>query len=267
MNTEITARYELAQQITREAGQLTLQYFQQPSVEVVRKSDDSPVTVADREAEQLLRQRVAEHFPNDAIIGEEFGRQEGTTGYCWVFDPIDGTKSFISGVPLYGSMTGILHNDLPVAGVVYVPGLDEGVHAALGAGAWSFVGDSAPTPAKVSTRSTLSEGAFVTSQFDTFGERGAADALRAMEEAAYISRTWGDCYGYLLVATGRAEVMIDPIMSIWDAAAVLPILQEAGGMFTDWSGNATIHTGEGVGSNGLVHAEVLAILQSGERGA
>lgn len=258
MNTELQTRYELAQQITREAGRLTLEYFRK-GVEVIRKGDDSPVTVADREAEQLLRKRVSEHFPDDAIIGEEFGETAGTTGYCWVFDPIDGTKSFIAGVPLYGTMTGVLHHDEPVAGVVVIPGLNEGVYAAQGAGAWSYVGDSPPQPARVSSRGALSEGTFVTSQFDTFNQRGAATALRELEESAYISRTWGDCYGYLLVATGRVEVMIDPIMSIWDAAAIMPIMQEAGGKFTDWSGKPTIHTGEGVGSNGLVHDEVLAI--------
>lgn len=257
LSDAVNSRYEFAQQITREAGRLTLDYFRQAGVEVVRKSDDSPVTMADRQAEQLLRKRVSEQFPDDAIIGEEFGEQAGVSGYCWVFDPIDGTKSFITGVPLYGSMTGLLYEKTPIAGVIYLPGLDEGVYAATGAGAWTFVGDAAPTPAVVSTKKQLSEGAFLTSQFDSFQTRGASDAMRELESAAYVSRTWGDCYGYLLVATGRAEVMVDPIMSIWDAAAVLPILQEAGGSFTNWAGEATIYSEEGIGSNGHVHDEVL----------
>lgn len=260
MNTDpILARLELARRAGVAAGRHTLTYFQRDNYAVERKGDSSPVTVADKEAEQYLRREIAAAFPDDAIVGEEFGTVAGTSGYRWILDPIDGTKSFISGVPLYGTMVGVEYEGRSVIGVVYIPGLDEGVYAAQGQGCWHWKGAATPTRAHVSQRARLAEGAFVTSQSDSFSKRGAAEAFTALEKAAYITRTWGDCYGYLLVATGRVEVMVDPIMNVWDAAAIQPILEEAGGTFTSWSGEPTIHAGEGIGTNGLVLNEVLAI--------
>lgn len=258
---EINARLELALAIGKEAGRLTVDYFHQ-RVAAERKSDDSPVTIADREAELLLRRRISAAFPRDAIVGEEFGEQAGASGVRWILDPIDGTKSFISGVPLYGTMIGVEVEGRAEIGYVYIAALDEGIYAARGHGAWHFHGSAAPQRAQVSKCKSLREGTFVTSQVDTFDKRGAAEAFQRLQQAAYITRTWGDCYGYLLVATGRALVMVDPIMNVWDAAAIQPILEEAGGTFTDWRGSATIHGGEGIGTNGLVLDEVLAITKT-----
>jgi histidinol-phosphatase len=255
----LLARLELARRAGVAAGQHTLTYFQRDNYAVERKGDSSPVTIADKEAEQYLRREIAAAFPDDAIVGEEFGAVPGTSGYRWILDPIDGTKSFISGVPMYGTMVGVEFEGRSVIGVVYIPGLDEGVYAAQGEGCWHWRGAATPTPARVSQRKTLAEGAFVTSQSDSFAKRGAAEVFQALEKAAYITRTWGDCYGYLLVATGRVEVMVDPIMNVWDAAAIQPIMEEAGGTFTSWTGETTIHAGEGIGTNGLVLDEVLAI--------
>jgi histidinol phosphatase-like enzyme (inositol monophosphatase family) len=257
-DADIAARLELALEAGKEAGRLTVDYFRRRVV-AERKSDDSPVTIADREAELLLRKRIARAFPDDAIVGEEFGEQAGASGFRWILDPIDGTKSFITGVPLYGTMVGVEVDGRAVIGFVYIAALDEGIYAARGHGAWHFVGSQSPQRAKVSASTSLCEGAFVTSQVDTFDKRGASEAYRRLETAAYITRTWGDCYGYLLVATGRALTMVDPIMNVWDAAAIQPIMEEAGGTFTDWQGNATIHAGEGIGTNGKVLQEVLAI--------
>lgn len=255
---EIQPRLELARSAGVEAGRLTLRYFQQSNFQVEKKSDQSPVTVADRSAEGLLRQRIAAAFPRDGILGEELGTVEGTTGFRWILDPIDGTKSFIHGVPLYGTLVGIEHEGQSLAGLIYLPGLDEGAFAAAGQGAWHFRGGSQPTRASVSAKARLADSLFVTSQVDTFAKRGAAAAFDALQKAAYITRTWGDCYGYLLVATGRAEVMVDPMLNVWDAAAVQPIVEEAGGTFTDWQGAATIQAGEAIATNGLVLQEVLA---------
>jgi histidinol phosphatase-like enzyme (inositol monophosphatase family) len=249
----------------KEAGQLTLKYFQQTNYEVERKSDASPVTIADRSAEQLIRQRIAEKYPADGIVGEEFGIAEGTSGWRWILDPIDGTKSFISGVPLYGTMIGLEREGRSWAGVVYIPGLDEGVFAAHGQGCFHFRGAAAPQRCQVSQRKSLSEGCFVTSQVDTFRKRNAWEAYEKLQAAAYITRTWGDCYGYLLVATGRAEAMVDPMLNVWDAAAVQPIIEEAGGTFTDWQGEPTIHAGEAIATNGLLRDEVLAITRLAPR--
>lgn len=256
--SELENRLQFGIEIARKAGDKTLEFFQQ-DVPVERKSDDSPVTVADKTAEALLRDWIADRFPGDGIIGEEFGTTEGNSAYRWILDPIDGTKSFISGVPLYGTMVGLERDGRSVIGVVYIPGLQEGIYAAQGLGAWHFRGNDPPRATHVSQRQSLSTGVFVTSQVDTFDEREATDAFRQLQKAAYVTRTWGDCYGYLLVATGRVELMVDPMMSIWDAAALQPIMEEAGGTFTDWQGNPTIHAGEGIGTNGHILAEVLAI--------
>lgn len=256
---EVAQRLELAVAAGKAAGLLTLQYFQQDNFAVERKGDESPVTIADRSAELLLRERIAAQFASDGIVGEEFGTTAGSTGFNWILDPIDGTKSFISGVPLYGTMVGIECDGRALAGFVYIPGLDEGVYASRGQGAWQLRGQQTARRCQVSRKSRLADGLFVTSQVDTFAKRGASGAFAALQAAAYVTRTWGDCYGYLLVATGRAEVMVDPILNIWDAAAVQPIVEEAGGRFTDWQGNDTMQAGEAIGANALVLEEVLAV--------
>lgn len=257
-NPEIIARLQLALEAGKEAGQLTLRHFQQ-GVDVERKADDSPVTLADRQAEQHLRRRIADAFADDAILGEEFGAQPGTSPVRWILDPIDGTKSFITGVPLYGTLIGIEVDGRAEFGFIYLPALAEGIYASRGGGAWHFRGDAEPAPARVSDAGSLAEGAFLTSEVHSFAQRGAAEAFTRLQDAAYITRTWGDCYGYLLVATGRALAMVDPIMNVWDAAALLPILQEAGGAFTDWQGRAAIDSGEGIGAAPGVLEEVLAV--------
>jgi len=256
---EIASRLALARAAGLEAGRLTLRYFQTNDFQTERKSDNSPVTIADRSAEQHLRERIAAAFPADGILGEELGTTDGTSGFRWILDPIDGTKSFIHGVPLYGTLVAVEHEGRAVVGLVFMPALDEGAFASAGQGTWYFRGNSAPQRASVSTRPRLADGLFVTSQVDTYTKRGAAGAFDALQKAAYITRTWGDCYGYLLVATGRAELMVDPILNVWDAAAVQPIIEEAGGTFTDWHGTATIHAGEAIATNGRVLKEVLAI--------
>jgi histidinol phosphatase-like enzyme (inositol monophosphatase family) len=263
MNTkpadEIGPRLDLALEAAREAGRITLEYFRREDLEVERKGDDSPVTVADRAAEEHLRQRIADVFPDDAVLGEELPEKAGTSGYRWILDPIDGTKSFIHGVPLYGTLIGVEHQGRSVLGVILIPALDECVYAAAGRGAWYVRGNAAPRPAKVSRCPTLAQGLFVTSEVICFDEVQRARVYKQLEAAARLARTWGDCYGYLMVATGRAELMVDPYMSVWDAAALLPILQEAGGSFTDWQGRPTIHSGEGIATNGHILDEVLAI--------
>lgn len=260
-STDIQARLLAAVEFGREAGRGTLKHFRQ-GVSVERKSDDTPVTIADREAELLLRERIGEKFPDDAILGEEFPEKAGTSGYQWILDPIDGTKSFICGVPLYGTMIGVTFRDAPQIGVVDLPGLDERYYAAVGGGAWMIRGEGPPESIHCSDAKQLNDGLFCSSQIDVFSERGAGAAFLTLQKQAWITRTWGDCFGYMLVASGRALAMVDPRMSIWDAAALAPILQEAGGSFTDWSGTARIDGGEGIGAAPGVLEEILTVTRA-----
>ena len=259
VNPQDQLRLDAAVKFAREAGKHTLTYFRSPDLTVDRKGDESPVTVADREAEQLLRKAIGEAFPDDAILGEEFGETEGSSGYRWVLDPIDGTKSFISGVPLYGTLVGVEREGEPVVGVIEMPALDERAYATIGGGAWSQVGDATPTPASVDGDATLSEGLFVTSEVSRYFELGRQDVYLRLQNACRLTRTWGDCYGYLLIATGRAVVALDAQMNPWDACALVPVLAEAGGTYTSWSGERTIYGGDGVATNGAVLDAVLEL--------
>jgi histidinol-phosphatase len=262
---EIPRRLEHAVKIAREAGQLTLDYYC-GTYTVERKADGSPVTAADRAAEELLRRRIAEVFPDDAIVGEEFGSQPGTSGFQWVLDPIDGTKSFIHGVPLYTTLVAVIRGDATAGvseiGVIYAPAVDEMIYAARGSGCWTMRRDMKPEPAKVSQTPRLNKGLLLTTEIAAFNSgrsRDSLDVFLSLQENARLVRTWGDAYGYLLVATGRAEAMIDPELNLWDAAALQPIIEEAGGHFVDWQGNATVYSADAIATNGRVTEEILAV--------
>jgi histidinol-phosphatase len=257
---DIELRLALAIEATREAGLLTLQYFRRDDLDVELKCDDTPVTAADRRAEEHLRQRIAAVFPNDAILGEEMSERSGTSGFRWIIDPIDGTKSFIHGVPLYSTLVAVECEGQSILGVIRIPALDECVYGARGLGAWYVHADQPPRRAHVSQHQPLAKSLFITSEVIDFQRKGRGDAYDRLQAAARLTRTWGDGYGYLMVATGRADVMVDPIMAVWDAAALPPILEEAGGTFTDWRGNKTFQGGEGIATNGLLLDEVLAAI-------
>lgn len=244
------------------AGQVTLQHFRKRDLVVDRKGDDSPVTVADREAEQKTRTLLSKGFPDDTIAGEEFSEQSGDSEYRWTVDPIDGTKSFICGVPLYSTLLALEHRGEPLAGMILIPALNQAVVAAMGQGC--FYSDDLATwsAANVSSQDNFSDAVFVTSEVKTFAARGDADAYLRLEESCFLARTWGDGYGYLMVATGKADLMVDPICNAWDVAAMVPILSEAGGRFTDWKGVPTVCGGDGLGTNGRLHEEALKLLRS-----
>lgn len=259
--TGFDGRLTAALELVQLAGDSTLEYFQTDRFAVERKGDNSPVTVADRSAEQLVRSHLAERFPSDAILGEEFGGQAGSSEFEWIVDPIDGTKSFITGVPLYSTLLALVHQGQVLAGAIYIPPLREMLLAVRGRGTWWSVGGKAAERARVSQR-PLSQGIFVTSQIDSFRKRGAWSGFTELEKAAYVTRTWGDGYGYLLVATGRAEAMVDPIANPWDLASAQIVVNEAGGRFSCWQDTDSFAAGDGIGSNGVVHADVVAMLRS-----
>jgi len=260
---EQTAAYEqrltLARSAALEAGKLILGYYQSAGLTVDRKRDSSPVTIADRQAEELIRKKIAGQFPQDAILGEEFGEQPGTSGFRWILDPLDGTKSFIHGVPLFGTLIGIEFDQRCVVGVCHMPVLGETAWGAKGLGAWWQPAGGQIQPARVSTVSDLSQSLFCFTTVQGFGRIGRQDAFEALIAKSGLSRGWGDCYGHLLVATGRAEVMVDPLMNIWDAAALIPIVEEAGGHFIDWNGAARADAGNGISVNAALRDDVLRI--------
>lgn len=242
-----------------QAGRITLGYFQR-EITIDRKVDDSPVTIADRQSEEKLRELITARFPDHGIIGEEFGSQVGESGYNWILDPIDGTKSFIHGVPLYAVLVALTHGEGTDAtsqvGIAHFPALDETIYAARGLGCyWNT------RRVSVSDVTELSQAVLLASEISTYAEYGRAEAWSRLVEATPIRRTWGDAYGYALVATGRAEIMVDPTLHIWDAAPFQVILEEAGGTFTDWSGNATIHQRETIATNGKLFEQVMQLIR------
>jgi len=246
VKTQLNELLEFAVDLARGAGEITLQYFRKKP-ETSTKSDGSYVTIADREAESYLRRRIGERFPDDGILGEEEGELQGTSGRRWILDPIDGTFAFVHGVPLYGVLIAVEIEGQMMVGVVNIPTLGEIVSAAKGVGC--FLNGE---PACVSTTAQLKDALLLSTSFGR--------ATEVLQERAKVSRTWGDCYGYVLVATGRADVMLDPVMNLWDCAPLLPIMEEAGGTFTDWRGERTADGGNAVATNGLLFDEVLKLV-------
>jgi histidinol-phosphatase len=242
---------DFASALAKEAGEITLRYFAK-DISVERKSDGSVVTVADREAEAFLRAEILKAYPEDGILGEEEGEREGTSGRRWILDPIDGTYTFVHGVPLYGVLIGVEIEDEPTVGVVCIPALGELVSAAKGTGCfWNG------RKASVSTTASLREALLLSTDFGTCESVGLGAAVQRLQERVLARRTWGDCYGYVLVATGRADVMLDPVMNVWDCAAILPIVEEAGGTFTDWKGHRTIRGGNSIATNARLFDELM----------
>jgi len=252
----IPALLDAAVAFAHEAGAVTLRHFG-GLVEHEAKGDGSPVTRADREAEALLRRRIEERWPDHAILGEEYGSVRESASVRWILDPIDGTRSFMRGVPLYGVLIGVEVEGEPRVGVAHFPALRETVAAGHGLGCtWNGV------PCRVSRVGDLKEALVLTTDEPRIRSGPLADGWLRLVQTANLSRTWGDCYGHALVATGRAEVMVDPELSAWDAAPLLTILSEAGGRFTDARGTATIHGGSGISSNEALHGPVMELLRS-----
>jgi histidinol-phosphatase len=243
-----------AMELVRLTGDVALAHYRSNLV-VETKSDGSPVTVADRAAETAAREWVAGHFPRDGILGEEFGEERPGAARRWVIDPIDGTKSFVRGVPLWGSLVALCEGERVLAGAAYFPPVDELIAAAPGDGCW-WNGSRC----RVSTVATPADATVLTTD-DRFLDRPERRAgWDRVSRASRVSRSWGDCFGYLLVATGRAEAMFDPILSPWDAAALQPIITEAGGVFTDWSGRATAFGGSAIATNQVLAEPLRALL-------
>ena len=234
---------EQVQEVARIAGDIAMTHFRTALV-VEAKRDGSPVTEADRAAEQAARDWIASRFPDDAILGEEGGESAGTSGRRWLLDPIDGTLSFVHGVPLWGTLVAVTEGDRVLAGCAYFPAVGEIVSAEVGRGCW-WNGQRA----RVSETSTLAGATVLITDERSFRQPALREGWRTLTGEATLARTWGDCFGYLLVATGRAEVMVDPVLNAWDSACFRPIIEEAGGVFTDLAGNRTAFGGSAIATN------------------
>ena len=224
---------EATDELAALTGAVACRYFRR-SVAVENKADGSPVTIADREAERRAREWIIERFPGDAILGEEFGESPGATGRTWLLDPVDGTRTFIRGVPLWGSLVAVVANGVVLAGAAAFPAVGERVAAAPGEGCWHN-----GSRCRVSPIARIEEATVLTTDEHGFGGGDPASrrGWERLSASAATVRTWGDCYGYLLVASGRAEVMVDARLNPWDSACFVPIIAEAGGTMTDLAGN------------------------------
>jgi histidinol phosphatase-like enzyme (inositol monophosphatase family) len=254
MRNEMEQLLAFAVELARGAGDITLKYFRK-TPETTTKTDGSYVTIADREAEAYMRKQIAARFPDDGILGEEEGETVGRSGRRWIIDPIDGTFAFVHGVPFYGVLIGVEINGEMSVGVINIPALDELVCAAKGVGC--FLNGE---PTRVSQTERLGDALLLSTDFSACERYGFGKAAELLQARAKTSRTWGDCYGYVLVATGRADVMLDPVMNLWDCAALLPIMEEAGGTFTDWAGVTTASGGNSIATNGLLFDEVMRLV-------
>ena len=248
---ELQQLLDFAVTIAREAGEITMKYYRSQFA-VEKKRDGSEVTEADREAESHLRSRISERFADDSIYGEELDESKGTSGRRWIIDPIDGTFSFVRRVPMFGVLLALADESDVLLGVVNLPATGEIVYAARGLGCF-WNGE----PARVSATASISEALLLSTDFGACETYGFGRAAEQLQRQAKARRTWGDCYGHILVATGRADIMLDPIMNVWDCAPLLPILEEAGGTFTDWNGKPTIYGGNAISTNGKLFGEVM----------
>jgi myo-inositol-1(or 4)-monophosphatase len=248
---------DFAARTAYEAGRLTLGYFGTAAARPDAKPDGTPVTAADRKAEQAMRAAIREKHPRHAIVGEEF-EDEGhdDASHRWILDPIDGTKSFVRGVPLYAVLIGLEIEGRCEAGAAYFPALDEMMCAATGEGC--FLNGRR---VRVSDKTRLADGIVCFTDAKGFEEYGRESEWRRILSAAGEARGWSDAYGHALVATGRADLMLDPAMNPWDCAPFPPILREAGGYFGNWSGNETIYGNEAVSTTRTLLPEVLGLIE------
>jgi histidinol phosphatase-like enzyme (inositol monophosphatase family) len=247
---------QAVQECAELAGSVALSHYR-TAVAVEWKSDGSPVTIADRGAEEAVRAWIGARFPADGILGEEFGELPGTSGRRWIIDPIDGTKSFVRGVPFWGSLVAVADGERVLAGAASFPAAGETVAAAAGCGSWHNGSRTA-----VSRVAELSAATVLITDDRAFSSPARREAWKRIWEAAAVSRTWGDAFGYLMVATGRAEIMVDARIRAWDIACFLPIIEEAGGVFTDLDGAATAFGADSIATNAALAAESRRILCS-----
>ncbi len=244
---------QFAFHLSKISGEIIKKYFR-TGFAVESKPDASPVTVADKKAEELMREEIMKMFPEHGILGEEFGSYNESAEYSWVLDPIDGTKSFICGAVTFGTLIGLLKNNQPILGVINQPILNEFL---MGDNEKTFLNDS---QVFVRNCSSIRDAIVLTTDHFNIGKYQNQSRFDELIRKVKLYRQWGDCYGYALVAAGFADVMIDPIMSPWDSLALIPVIRGAGGIITDYHGNDPVNGKSIIAASSAIHSQIISLL-------
>ena len=244
---------DFSKELARASGDIIMRYFRSDFA-VETKADESPVTIADREAEEIMREMIMKEFPEHGIIGEEFGDYNESAEYQWVLDPIDGTKSFVSGTFLFGTLIGLMKGGQPIVGTIHHPLTS---HLLIGTGDETRLNDEV---VRVRKTRDLRDAVMCYTDFIDVGIHQNGIAFQQLMGRTKVNRTWGDCHGYFLLATGYADVMLDPIMHLWDIVALIPVIEGAGGKITSWNGGPPLSGNGIIASNGPLHSQVLRVL-------
>ena len=242
--------------LAEKSGDVIRPYFAKANLAVEVKEDQTLVTQADREAEAAMRALIRKAYPHHGILGEEFGSENASAEFVWTLDPIDGTISFASGCPLFGTLIGLLHADRPILGAIHHPILNQ---LCIGNNTKTTLNGRAVQLREVHH---LSEATLLTTDIASIGKYQKKEGFEKLLKQTRLFRTWGDCYGYLLVASGGADIMLDPIMNPWDILPLIPIIHGANGVTTTWSGTDASKGNSCVAANKTLHPRVLEILNS-----
>jgi histidinol-phosphatase len=255
----------LAHLLADTADAISTARFRALDLHVESKPDLTPVSDADTAVEQAIRAVLTRERPGDGVLGEEFGMSAPAAGdgtRHWVVDPIDGTKNFIRGVPVWGTLIALLESGRPVVGLVSAPALGRRWWAAAGQGAYAGTHPGDAATIRVSGVGRLADASFCYSSLGGWEEAGRLEPMLEIMRRTWRSRAYGDFYGYMLLAEGAVDVMVEPELSLWDVAALIPIVTEAGGTFTDLTGQPGVG-GSAIATNGLLHSDLLALLSPG----
>ncbi len=241
-------------ELAEKSSEVILPYFANHDVIVEQKSDESPVTIADRKAEEVMRDLIADRYPGHGVIGEEYGNENVDAEFVWVLDPIDGTKSFAAACPLFGTLIALQHNGEPVLSAIHMPALKQ---LLIGDGKRAMLNDKR---VRVRSTKTLADAILLTTDILFVEEYRDFAKFEKLMRQVKLFRTWGDCYAYFSLATGWCDIALDPIMEVWDIQALVPVIRGAGGVITAWDGSDPVNANSIIAASPVLHTNVLNVL-------